>query len=466
MIKEYFRDCRTEEELRKEHRKLVVQMHPDRNPEDPDATAKFQEMQAQYEEKLAELHGDYRAGDKGRARRAQAEREEEARREREKRERDKHRVEEIINQARRNKNVGFDALKTGDYIYARRIANDMKSGFVSGELNGNQIANIAFRNNPLGETIVKIEKIYELDDCTIMGGNLSSLIDDVYGGYEVLQNSGACSKGKHVAKVVMLRSKHYAFFGNPKGDFVFSVYYVPLNYEDMFADQHFQYLAELKRQEEERKLRIAQLEAEQKPLIEEWKGKLTSISAALTAEEKETVAVSNLLTMLKTKFPGAKFRKVKVCNYASRLDWEDGPTVSEVVAVFALFNHQGCETETPWERRFGHLSVPEGCCLRRMSTLVKAAILEQLGDISDVFAKSDYVDEVEISDVDWVLIHLLVGVNVANGDSDVCPSRTNNDGKRKVYVDDAVMYVFRHSSYTCKRKTAKRKKTDNSTITK
>jgi hypothetical protein len=459
MIKEYFRHCRTEEELRREHRKLVVQMHPDRNPEDPDATAKFQEMQAQYEEKLAELHGDYRAGDKGRARRAQAQREEEARREREKREREKHRVEEIINQARRNKNVGFDTLKTGDYIYARRIVNDMKSGFVSGELNGNQIANIAFRNTPLGETIVKIEKIYELDDCTIMGSNLSSLIDDVYGGYEVLQDVGSCCKGKRVARVIMFRSRHYVFFGNSKGDFVVSVYYVSLNYEDMFADQHFQYLAELKRQEEERRQRMAQLEAEQKPLIEEWKGKLTSISAALTAHEKETVAVSNLLTMLKAKYPGAKFRKVTVCNYALRLDWEDGPTVSEVVAFSDLFNHQENETETPWERRFGHVVLPEGSCLRKMSTLAKAAILEQLGVISDVFAKSDYTDEVEVDDADWLLMHLLVGVNVANGDSDVCPSRINNDGKRKVYVDDAVMYVFHHSSYTCKRKTAKRKKT-------
>ena len=103
MIPEYFNHCTTEDELRKEHRRLVVKLHPDRNLDDPDATAKFQEMQAQYEERLAELHGDYRASAKGRQRRERAEREQ----------RDANRVNDVINEARRNKSVRFDTLKAG-----------------------------------------------------------------------------------------------------------------------------------------------------------------------------------------------------------------------------------------------------------------------------------------------------------------------------------------------------------------
>lgn len=310
MIQEYFNNCRTAEELQKEHRRLVIQMHPDRNPDDPEATAKFQEMQAQYEEKLAELHGDYRAAAKGRARREQAEREEKARHEKERREREKHRVEDVINQARRNKGVGFDALKEGDYIYARGIVDREQDALKWQSLTGKEIAEITYRTYPLGETVVKIEKVYEVDDNTIMDSALCSHIDGVYGGYEVLQNSEHSCKGKRVANVVMFRSKHYVFFGNPKGDFFISDYYVPINYEEMLADWHLRYVAELKRQEEERKRieaeRKAKLEAEQKPLVEEWTGKLVAISAALTDEEKDTVALCNLKTMLKVKFPALR----------------------------------------------------------------------------------------------------------------------------------------------------------------
>ncbi len=42
---EYFEHCMTHEQLEQEHRRLVIKMHPDRNPNDPEATAKFQEMQ-------------------------------------------------------------------------------------------------------------------------------------------------------------------------------------------------------------------------------------------------------------------------------------------------------------------------------------------------------------------------------------------------------------------------------------
>lgn len=194
-------------------------------------------------------------------------------------------------------------------------------------LSGKLIAEITYRTLPLGETVVKIEKVYEVDDNAIMNSSFCRHIDGVYGGYEVLQNSEFSCKGKRVANVVMFRSKHYVFFGNPKGDFFISDYYVPINYGEMLADWHLRYAAELKRQEEELK-RIeaeskAKLEAEQKPLIEEWTGKLVAISAALTDKEKENVAMDNVRKMLKVKFPGVTFRLKKNFN-SYHLAWEDG----------------------------------------------------------------------------------------------------------------------------------------------
>ncbi len=459
MIQEYFNNCRTAEELQKEHRRLVIQMHPDRNPDAPDATAKFQEMQTQYEERLAELHGDYRAAAKGRARREQAEREEKARREREKREREKHRVEDVINQARRNKGVSFEALKEGDYIYARRIVDVEQDGLKWKCLSGEQIAEITYNTIPLEETVVKIEKVSEMDDFAIMKFSLSNYIHGVYGGFEVLQNSEHSCKGKRVANVVMFRSKHYVFFGNPKGDFFISDYYVPINYEEMLADWHLRYAAEQKLQEEERKRieaeRMAKLEAEQKPLIEEWTGKLVAISAALNDKEKETVAMDNLKKMLKVKFPGVTFRlKKKIDSY--NLTWEDGPVIWDVCGFSDLFTPY---VLTPWGKRFGHLDIDGHS--RTMSTITKATILEQLGQIADVFATHDYTDDVEVGEVDWMLMHLLVGVNVEDKDADVCPFGINDDGKRIVRVEDAVSYVFSRTSYAQKKKANRRKQTAN-----
>ena len=57
-MKSYFDKCMNIEQLEQEHKRLVVQLHPDRNPDNPDATAEFQEMQQQYEERKAELNGD------------------------------------------------------------------------------------------------------------------------------------------------------------------------------------------------------------------------------------------------------------------------------------------------------------------------------------------------------------------------------------------------------------------------
>ena len=70
----------TIESLEQKHRKLVLQLHPDRNPDKADATREFQEMQAQYEERKAELNGDYSGSQRARQRREQAEWEEQERR--------------------------------------------------------------------------------------------------------------------------------------------------------------------------------------------------------------------------------------------------------------------------------------------------------------------------------------------------------------------------------------------------
>ena len=94
---EYFENCMTNEQLEQEHRRLVIKMHPDRNPDNPNATAEFQEMQQQYEERKAELNGDYTKSARGRERR---ERERREREERERREREQNRLAEVLEQAR------------------------------------------------------------------------------------------------------------------------------------------------------------------------------------------------------------------------------------------------------------------------------------------------------------------------------------------------------------------------------
>lgn len=124
--------------------------------------------------------------------------------------------------------------------------------------------------------------------------------------------------------------------------------------------------------------------------------------------------------------------------------------LSDLFASFCL---------TPWEKRFGYLDIDAHS--RTMSTITKATILEQLGQIADVFATHDYTADVEVGEVDWMLIHLLVGVNVEDKDADRCPFYINDDGKRIVRVEDAVKFVFSHTSYAKSKKANRRKQTAN-----
>lgn len=437
----------TEDELRKEHRRLVVKMHPDRNLDDPDATAKFQEMQAQYEERLAELHGDYRASAKGRERRERAEREQ----------REANRVNDVINEARRNKSVRFDTLKAGAYIYARKVEQECGGAYEWDYLRGRDIVSMFFDHAAEPETVVKIEAVVELGDKEIMERSLSCAIDGIYGGWETLQNPTNTAKGKRVPKVVMFRSQRFCFFGNPKGDHVVSDYYVHVSAAVMFGALFIQMAAEKQRKEEERQRKMAELKAkivaEQQPLIAAWEGKLIAISAALTTEEKETVAVSNLRKMLKARFPGAAIRvtKSKVICRAYQLIWQDGPTVYEANETARLFESYG-DIVTPWNERFGRISLFNA--VRRMSTLAKASILEHLGEVSDVFTTAGYDDYVEVSDTDWMMINLMVGKTVEEGKDDwFCHTQ---NGKREVQVGNVVEYIFDNTSYAKKPKAKKK----------
>ena len=437
----------TEDELRKEHRRLVVKMHPDRNLDDPDATAKFQEMQAQYEERLAELHGDYRASAKGRERRERAEREQ----------REANRVNDVINEARRNKSVRFDTLKAGAYIYARKVEQGCGGAYEWDYLRGRDIVSMFFDHAAEPETVVKIEAVVELGDKEIMESCLSNAIDGIYGGWEMLQNPTNTAKGRRVPKVVMFRSQRYCFFGNPKGDHVVSDYYVHVSAAVMFGALFIQMAAEKQRKEEERQRKMAELKAkivaEQQPLIAAWEGKLIAISAALTTEEKETVAVSNLRKMLKARFPGAAIRVTKskeICR-AYQLIWQDGPTVYEANETARLFESYG-DIVTPWNERFGRISLFNA--VRRMSTLAKASILEHLGEVSDVFTTAGYDDYVEVSDTDWMMINLMVGKTVEEGKDDwFCHTQ---NGKREVQVGNVVEYIFDNTSYAKKPKAKKK----------
>ena len=465
MIHDYFNDCYTLEALEQKHRKLVLQLHPDRNPDKADATREFQEMQAQYEERKAELNGDYSGSQRARQRREQAEREEREREERERREREAHIVDDVLNEARRNKGVRFDTFKAGAYIYARKVDQGAHGPYDWDNMSGDDLVHVFYTYAAEPETVVKIETVVELDDKEIMGNILSNYLNDIYGGWEILQsaNPNKGVKGKRVAKVVMFRSKRYCFFGNPMGDLHTIVdYYVPVDVALMFGMNLGDIAEEDRRKkEEEQRLaaeRRAKLEAEQKPLIEAWSDKLIPISAALTEDEQEAVGVSNLQKMLKDKFPGVAIRSQNIKGF-HQIHWKDGPMKQEVLKIMMLFCYRQLNNETsPWEERYGHITfwdtLEGGATNREMGILTKAEILHQLAGIMSGFATVGYYDYLVVSDDEWMMLHLLAGVNMNDGDT--CACRVN-DGKRKVRVADAVNYVFDHTSYIKTRKTKKRK---------
>ena len=457
VIQDYFSKCNTIDELNREHRRLVVQMHPDRNPGDPDATAKFQEMQAQYEERKAELNGDYSGSRRAKERRERAAQEERERQERERRQREASRVEHVINEARKNKGVNFLHLKIGDYVYARKV-NYYRHGFECGHLTGDDLLRVVSKAGVAEGTVLKIEAIIDLCDQSLLDGYLCDAMgEEIYGGYEVLQQAnpnGGVAKAKRVAKVVMFRSKNYCVFGNPMGDMsAITDYYIPINYEEMFSDKLHQIAAKQEREEQERKRieaeRKAELLAEQQPMIDEWHGKLITITAALTNKEREAVAIDNLKTMLKATFPGVKFNTKKDVNEWTCFTWTDGPSEPEVVAVCKLFNDRPryAAVYTPWQERYGFAET--GKLVRHMTAISKAKSLEQLASVTEAFGTSDLNDYVEVSDFDWMMLHLLVGVQVNESPDKLCKCTIDGD-IRKVSVADAIRYIFDHTSYYMK----------------
>lgn len=456
---EYFKDCTTQEELKARYREWTLKLHPDKNPGNPNAEAEFKEMQQQYEERKAELNGDYTKSRKGRERR---EREERERKERERKERERRKVEQVVEQARLNRQKGHCDINAGDYIYAR-MANYTRSMFEWSRLSIDDLLRVVEKEGVKDECVVMVETIVELHDKDFLECVFSHVMPEgIWGGWEVLQTvntSSGLKKGKRVAKVVMFRSAHYCVFGNPMGDQVISDYYMWSGYESMFSSQLLRIRQTMEREREERERaeieRKLKLLAEQSPLIEEWRDKLIQISAGLSETERKTVALDNMKKMLKSKFPGTTFKQRFI---DGALSWTDGPTYEDVLKVTELFNcgaANGYET-TPWMELFGKATVLT--MDRKMSVLTKAKILQQLGQVTMAFRNGTMSDEVPMSDLDWTMLHALVGIDIRgkrNGVG-VCHSTIHRDGHRSVTPLEAVRFVFDHTSYV-KTKTAKKK---------
>ena len=444
---EYFENCMTHEQLEQEHRRLVIKMHPDRNPNDPEATAKFQEMQQQYEERKAELNGDYRKSARGRERR---ERERREREERERREREQNRLAEVLEQARRNKQKRSGELKAGDFIYVRRL----KGTYCDKKMEG--VLRCVIEDGLNDESVAYIEHVFFLADDEFFGEFFYTRLNgNVYGGWETIQNADPANgirKAKRVPKVVMFRSPSYCVFGNPMGDQSINDYYMPCGYGDMYQQQLDAMLAQIRHEQQEQQRieaeRKARIEAEQRPLIDEWAPKLITISRGLTVAEQQTVAISNMKAVLKGKFPGVTFTIKTNRHGESSVTWEDGPTVREAVVAADLFNDWLQQAEpTPWQERFGRVTINIADFNRKMNTLTKARILQQLGGVVDAFCQGDIDDEVTVSDDDWTMLHLMVGVSVGDKDATLCRSTMQPDGTRRVHIATAVRYVFDRTSY-------------------
>lgn len=468
----YFDDCMTLEELKARYKQWVLKLHPDRNPDNPNAEADFKDMQEQYECREAELKGDYsksrRQRERERQREQERERERQREQERERKEREQRKVEAAIEQARKNKNRSYREFKPGDYIYARLVN-------LGGDANEQAIACMftllrwAIESGMKEECVVKIETIVDLFE----GNNAKACVlngqipEGVWGGWEVLQGADPANgirKAKRVAKVVMFRSEFGYVLGNPMGDQTISDYYLPTDLEGVFTpyvihdirSQIEHERQEKKRMEEERRAKLLE---EQKPLLLEWQDKLIELSRGLSAKERETVAVSNLKTMLKAKFPGATF-KVAADKYGGYYDihWEDGPTTEEVFSVTALFDCNPTSRDnagvTPWKERYGE--VLRGIVVRKMSVLTKARILQQLGQVTMVFRNAGYYDEVEVTGFDMQMLEALAGVQFGDMNATHCQSQYRNN-MYYVRVENAVRFIFNNTSYYKPRRSAKRK---------
>ena len=452
-----------QEQLEKEHRRLVIKMHPDRNPDNPNATAEFQEMQAQYEERKAELNGDYRKSAKGRERR---ERERREREERERKERERNRLAEVLEQARRNKQKRPGELKAGDYVYARCVKKNMFADMASPTMG--DLLHQTMRNGVNDETVVMVEMVVRVPDWECFDSfNPDAYIPEggVYGGWETIQRADPANniKEKRVTKVILFWQGDYCVMGNPKGDPTIADYYLMPYYKVMFSDQLHRIKARLDHEaaekariEAERKARI---EAEQRPMIDEWAPKLITISRGLTDMEQQTVAVSNLKAVLRAKFPGVTFTIKTNRHGETSVTWEDGPTVKEVITVAELFNDWLQLTEpTPWQERFGRVTINMADFNRKMNVLTKARILQQLGGVTEAFSQGDIDDEVTVSDDDWTMLHLMVGVSVGDENATLCRCHEQPDGTRRVHIGTAVRYVFEHTSYVKPKATRKSQK--------
>ena len=456
---EYFKDCMTEEQLKARYRELCVKMHPDRNADNPNATAEFQEMMAQYEERRAELNGDYTKARKGRERR---EREAREREERDRKERERRKVEMVVEQARLNRQKSHREWKAGDYIYARMV-NFTRSMFEWEYLSVDELLHVVAKQGVKDECVVMIDTVVDLSDEVFMEMILSNFIPEgLWGGWDILQTVDTdygAKKKKRVAKVVMFRSKSWCVFGNPLGDRTVSDYYMPFGYGFMFEVRLSAIVAQMKHEEEERKRaeaeKKARLIAEQQPMIDEWKDRLVEISRGLSFSERETVAVSNLKAVLKDRFPGTTFKMRNDRRYGWHMTWEDGPTIPEVDDVVELFTPRSLSGElTPWMERYGRLGFVN--IDRKMSVLTKAKILQQLGQVTEAFRECGIDDKVELSDFDWLMLHAMVGVDVNSHEVSKCLNTLHADGRRTVRAMSAVLYIFQHTSY---KKAAKVRKT-------
>jgi hypothetical protein len=128
--------------------------------------------------------------------------------------------------------------------------------------------------------------------------------------------------------------------------------------------------------------------------------------------------------------------------------------VESVLNLFDRYRHDDKEI-TPWMERYGHIRIAD--TERKMGTLTKAKILQQLGQVSESFRSRGIEDEVVLDDMDWMMLHLMVGIDINSEDAKLCMKRMDATGKRYVKVLAAISFIFRNTSYKKTTKAAKKK---------